>query len=514
MRICLVNPRFPLSLWDFSLCRDLDGSDFSFPPLGLVTLAALTPAEHEVMIHDENVRPLDRDLDADIIGITGYAIQRDRVFELADRYRKLGHTVVLGGPVVQRHLMEQCLQHADAVFLGEAEYTWPRFLKDRAEGRSERQYVQETHVDLADSPLPRFDLVDLSSYAAAIIETSRGCPHACEFCEIPARLGKGSRTKTTAQVMAEVRDLAGRGVDSIFIIDDNFFGNRSRALDLIGELEQFVRSVRSPLYFSCQFTIDTARDEAVLELLERANFRRVFIGIETPRRTSLMQARKVQNTLMDLREAVRRVQSHNIIVWGAFIVGFDEDDPAVFQEQLDFIQQASIPVAMVGILQALPGTPLYERMRSEGRLRDDAAGGIRSDAESLMDTNIVPKRMRREELFDGYRTLVSSLYRPDAFAERLLAAVRMGTERAGSVRSRITPGALLVLLRIVRYYLLTRDLQRARMFLRVILSTLRHRPQQLYTVLLHLVVYKHLRQFYARATAGPLRPEKKNAGTS
>ena len=301
MRICLVNPRFPLSLWDFSLCRDLDGSAFSFPPLGLATLAALTPPEHAVTIHDENVRPLEDGLDADIVGITGYAIQQERVFELADRLRKQGRFVALGGPVVQPHTLEECLNHADAVFLGEAEYTWPQFLRDREKGQGRRQYVQDTLVDLADSPLPRFDLIDLPAYAAAIIETSRGCPHSCEFCEIPARLGKGARTKSTAQVMAEVRDLAERGVDSIFIIDDNFFGGRTRTVELLGELEQFVRSARSPVYFSCQFTIDTARDDQVLDLLDRANFRRVFIGIETPRRASLAHAKKVQNTLVDLR---------------------------------------------------------------------------------------------------------------------------------------------------------------------------------------------------------------------
>ncbi len=501
MKILLINPRFPLSLWDFSLCRDLDGSAFPFPPLSLAALAGLTPRGHEVRISDENVRPIDLDASADIAGITGYAVQKDRVFELADGFRRRGVTVALGGPLVQDHTLDECLEHADAVFLGEAEYTWPQFLRDAQAGRIERRYVQETLVDMADSPLPRFDLLDLPSYSAAIIETSRGCPHSCEFCEIPGRLGKGSRAKSTAQVMTEVRDLAGRGVDSIFIIDDNFFGSRKRTLDLIAELEAFTRSAGAPLYFSCQFTIDTARDEAVLDLLDRANFRRVFIGIETPRRASLARTGKGQNTLMDLREGVRRIQSRNIVVWGAFIVGFDDDDAGVFREQFEFIRDVSIPVAMVGILQALPGTPLYERIKREGRLRDDRAGGIRGAAGSLLDTNIAPKLMTRRELFAGYRSLVRDLYRPGAFGERLLGAVLMAGGRPPGGRPRLTAKSALTLLRLLRHYLVTTDLGRIRLFLRTVTTTLLRSPGHLHTVLLHLVVYKHLRLFYEKGTA-------------
>ncbi len=512
MKICLVNPRFPLSLWDFTLCRDLSGSAFPFPPLSLATLAGLTPAGHEIMIQDENVRPIDIPADADIVGITGYHIQEERVFELADGLRQRGITVAIGGPLVRTGNLDECACHADAVFLGEAEYTWPQFIEDLSAQKPRRHYVQETLVDLKDSPLPRFDLLDLTPYSSAVIETSRGCPHACEFCEIPVRLGKGSRAKSAEQVMDEIRALAKLPVDSIFIVDDNFLGSRSRSKELLREIGRFVSSIGHRIYFSLQFTIDTARDEEMLGLLEQANVRRVFIGIETPRDESLRAVRKVQNTRVDLLQAVRTIQSHNIIVWGAFIVGFDADDGNIFREQLDFIQAASIPVAMVGILQALPGTPLYDRIRAEGRLRGSVAGGIRGAARTLIDTNIVPKNMTLEELASGYRYLVRSLYEPDRFAERVRGAVSLGANATIRGNAPITAQGLLTLLRILRYYLLTTDLGRMRMFLFTVTSTLIKYPKQLQTVLMHLVVYKHLRMVYEQGTepsgSSPLDPQR------
>ena len=501
MKIYLINPRFPLSLWDFSLCQDLAGSAFPFPPLSLATLAGLTPRGHEVVICDENVRPVDLQQDADLVGITGYHIQKEQVFHLADAFRKRGVTVAIGGPLVQRDNLDECRTHADAVFLGEAEYTWPAFIGELQAKTARTVYHQEGFVAMSDSPAPRFDLLDQEAYSSAIIETSRGCPHACEFCEIPIRLGKGSRTKSIEQVMGEIRDLSALGVDSIFIIDDNFFGNRKRAADLLVEIERFVRSVDYRIYFSCQFTIDIARDDEVLALLHRANVRRVFIGIETPRQASLAMANKGQNTLVDLQDAVRRIQSHAIIVWGAFIVGFDSDDKNVFDEQLAFIQAASIPVAMVGMLQAIPGTPLYDRIKREGRLRAGETGGIRGAASSLVHTNIEPKNMSYKELAEGFRYLVRNLYQYDAFAERLMHAIALGKKEGIKGQARLTGRGVATILRLLRYYLVTTDLGRARMFLGVILKTLLQNPQQLHTVLMHLVVYKHLKLFYEEGTS-------------
>jgi len=500
MKICLINPRFPLSLWDFSLCQDLAGSKFPFPPLQLVTLAGLTPDEHEVVICDENVKPVALDLDADIIGITGYHIQKERVFQLADIFRSKGKKVAIGGPLVNKSALDDCAAHADAVFLGEAEYTWPAFIRDFQSGGVRPLYAQDGFVDLTVSPAPRFDLLELSEYSTAIIETARGCPHSCEFCEIPVRLGQRPRNKSAQQVMTEIQSLYALGADSIFIIDDNFFGNRKKALELLAGIERFVKSIDYRVYFSCQFTIDISQDEDILSLMNKANFRRVFVGIETPRQSSLTRSRKNQNTNINLLDSVNRIQSRSIIVWGAFIVGFDADDKNIFDEQFRFIQEASIPVAMVGILQAIPGTPLYARIKQEGRLRDDNAGGIRGAADRLIQTNITPLNMSPEELAGGYSHLVRDLYSYNNFAGRLISAVKLGQKNGLKGKTHTGKKGPATLFRLLRHYVLSIDLRRVYMFMQIIFQTLLHNPQYLYTALMHLVVYKHLKQFYEQET--------------
>jgi hypothetical protein len=212
-------------------------------------------------------------------------------------------------------------------------------------------------------------------------------------------------------------------------------------------------------------------------------------------------AGKNQNTNVGLPDAVRRIQSNNIIVWGAFIVGFDSDDTNIFNEQLRFIQAAAIPVAMVGILQAIPGTPLYERIRKEGRLIDDEAGGIRGKASSLIHTNITPLNMSLKELAEGYGYLVRNLYSYDNFAERLINAVKLGKKHGIKGRTKISKKGILTLLRLFNYYVLSTDLRRIYMFLRIIAQTLLHNPQHVQTVLMHLVVYKHLKLFYEQGTS-------------
>jgi hypothetical protein len=220
VRVFLVNPIFPPSLWNFAGCRDLEGSRYAHPPLALPTVAALTPRPHVVTCVDENVEAVDLDAPADIVGLTGYYIQRERLFALADAFRARGRRVCIGGPIVEESTLDECLAHADHVFRGEAEYTWPRFFDDLAAGRAERIYRQAELVDLRDSPLPRSELLRLARYSTTTIETSRGCPYSCELCEIPARLGRRAQTKSVAQVMAEVRALHRLGADSIFIVDD------------------------------------------------------------------------------------------------------------------------------------------------------------------------------------------------------------------------------------------------------------------------------------------------------
>ena len=508
MRILLVNPRFPPSLWDFAGCMELEGSAYPHPPLALPTLAALTPRHHEVTLVDENVEPIDLAADVDIVGITGYFIQRERVLELADAFRARGVRVAIGGPIVERSTLALLAPHADALFRGEAEHTWPRFLDDVAHGRAEALYDQPTFVDMRESPPPRYELLRRGAYSTATIETSRGCPMACEFCEIPTRLGQKARSKSIEQVMTEVRAWHALGADSIFFIDDHFIGNRAHCKRLLEELGRFVVEIDHAMYFTCQFTINLARDREMLELLHAANFRRVFVGIETPRKQTLLDVKKKQNTTGDLVASVHTLQSYNLTVWAGMIVGFDGDDAAIFDEQQAFLAEAGIPVIMNGLLQAIPGTPLYARMERDGRLRDVTMAGVRGNQEALISSNIV-RRPAGNELDDaalvrGYQRMMRQLYQPEPFTERLLGSLRRGTRPVAKSRKPPTWKQLMILARLVRHYLLTTDRRRRAMFVRIVGQTLRHRSDELDTALMHLVVYKHLRAFYERIADLPL----------
>ncbi|MCC6749935.1 MAG: radical SAM protein [Deltaproteobacteria bacterium] len=520
MKILLVNPAFPPSLWDFEHCRDLDGSRYAHPPLSLPTLAALTPPGHAVRLLDENVGLVDLDADAALVGLTGYWMQRERVFELADAFRARGRTVALGGPLVEESTLEECARHADVVFLGEAELTWPRFLRELEAGTAGAVYRQEEFVDLADSPLPRFELLDRRAYSTATIETSRGCPMTCEFCEIPTRLGRRPRTKSIPQVLAEVRALHALGADSIFFVDDNFVGDRRRAKALLEELARFARSIGYAIDFSCQITIDAAKDEALLELLYAANIRRVFVGLESPRPASLKEAGKRQNLATEVQENIRRLQERNIAVWAGMIVGFDHDDAGIFDEHLRFLAEAGVPVVMSGLLQAIPGTPLYRRMEAAGRLREVEMAGVRGRLAAAVTTNIVPRGLTDEELRSGYLKMLRALYDEEAYGDRLLTALRrsrrptqpkrgakVATTAGTTAGAKLGPERRAILGRILKHYLLTRDARRRRLFLRVVLETLRHAPAQLESALFHLVVYKHLRHFHERLSAQLPREE-------
>jgi radical SAM superfamily enzyme YgiQ (UPF0313 family) len=513
LRIAFINPAFPLSLWDFSLCRDIDGYAFPHAPLALPTLAALTPAPHAVQLFDENVAPIDLGLEVDVVGLTGYWVQRQRVFELADHFRARGIRVCIGGPLVESSTIDEVASHADHVFMGEAEYTWPRFLNDLSRNEATPRYVQSTLIDMADSPVPRFDLLPRGAYSAATIETSRGCPYSCEFCEIPARLGQKSRTKTVAQVMAEVRLQYQLGARTVFFIDDHFLGRKSRADELLDALGAFVRETEGRIFFSCQFTINLAKDEALLEKLAAANFRRVFVGLETPRRDSLALAKKKQNLTMDPVEAVRRLHAYNIIVWAGLIVGFDTDDDAIFDDQLAFLEASGVPVAMIGRLQAIPGTALHARLAAAGRLRNETTvRGVRGTWSSLSTSNIEPTgALDEDRLARGYRRLVRAAYEPEAYGRRVIKALLDGHRPVIRAKTRPRASDLAILGRLARWYLWTSDHRRRRLFLDVTSTILRKRPEQLATALMHLVVWKHLHTFYNHVADAPFEAEPPKA---
>jgi radical SAM superfamily enzyme YgiQ (UPF0313 family) len=390
-----------------------------FPPLGLLTLAALTPKDFQVSICDENAgEKIDYDTPAQLVGITGYLLQKSDVLAHADEFRRRGKTVILGGPLANL-LPEVCRPHCDVLFEGEAEYTWPRFLLEFAGGRWADHYTETEKIHLPDSPPPRVDLVR-QRYAHGIVQCTRGCPFSCEFCDIIVMFGRKMRFKPIDQVLLEVEAWRRYGVSVVFFADDNFVGHRAYAKELLQALARWNKRQHRPLMFYTQASIDMVRDEELLRMLRDANFNEVFIGIESPRKSSLVEMHKTQNEKLDLVDAVHTIQSHNLFVMAGMIVGFDHDDPAIFDEQYEFCQKAQIPIIMNGTLIALPKTPLAQRLQAEGRLlhadwaQDDFFHTVKPWA-----TNFRPMRMTMDELTAGQKELIHKLYEPEAFRARL-----------------------------------------------------------------------------------------------
>src|SRR5713226_3153626 len=407
--IYLVQPRFPPTIWGMDYLLRMTPYQAIFPPLGLLTLAALTPRDFQVTICDENAgERVDYNTSAQIVGITGYLLQKSDVLARADEFRRRGKTVILGGPVANL-LPEVCRPHCDVLFEGEAEYTWSRFLRDYAGGRWADHYVETEKIHMPDSP-PRLDLMR-RRYAHGIVQCTRGCPFSCEFCDIIVVFGRKMRFKPIEQVMGEVEAWRRTGVSVVFFADDNFVGHRAYAKELLKALARWNARQSRPLAFYTQASIDMVRDEELLRLLRDANFNEVFIGIESPRKASLAEMHKTQNEKLDLVDAVHTIQSHNLFIMAGMIVGFDSDDPPIFDEQYEFCQKAQIPIIMNNTLNASPKTPLAKRLQAEGRLllddwsQDDFSHQVKAGA-----TNFRPMRMTMDELTQGQKNLIRKLY--------------------------------------------------------------------------------------------------------
>ena len=417
--IVLINPRFNPSYWGMNYALPFLGGEALLPVINLPLLAALTPPGHEITIIDENVQLIDFDLcaRADIVGITGMNVQRVRMHAILDELKARGVFTVIGGPWVTVYPSDFGDQ-PDAIFIGEAEETWPRFLIEWAEGRHARRYEQAEKTDMATVPAPRLDLMPMGKYVYGSVQLSRGCPFTCEFCDIIVVFGRRPRIKTTAQIIAELEACLATGKDNLFIVDDNLIGNKKAVKALLREIIVWQEARGFPLKFATEASIDLAEDEELLQLMVDANIDEVFIGIESPNEDALRETKKIQNlsdkhgTLLD---KVRRIQDVGIEVWCGMIVGFDTDDHTVFDLQRRFLAAARIPLAMVNVLTAIPRTPLYERLGREGRLDDS---GELSNFGTI-STNVIPTRISRQDLCDGYLELMRDLYAPDAYFGRL-----------------------------------------------------------------------------------------------
>lgn len=415
MRVLLLYPEFPDTFWSFKHALKFIRKRAAFPPLGLLTVAALLPREWELRVVDVNVRALsDRDLAwADVVFLSAMIAQRPSAEALIARCRAAGKRIVAGGPLfTSEHAQFAGVDH---FVLREAELSLPPFLRDLAAGTAQPLYTADAFPDVHTTPAPRWELLELRRYASMSVQYSRGCPFDCEFCDVTAKFGHRPRTKTADQIVAELDALYARGWrGQVFFVDDNFIGNK-RALrdDLLPRLLAWQRAHGRPFTFYTEASINLADDEPLMRALVEAGFDTVFIGIETPDAASLLECNKRQNQGRDLVADVKRIQRAGLQVQGGFIVGFDSDNASIFARQLEFIQRSGIVTAMVGLLNALPDTKLHARLHREGRLVGRSSGNNVDGT-----TNFVP-RMDVTELRTGYRRLMETIYAPRPYYRRV-----------------------------------------------------------------------------------------------
>src|SRR5437762_3284136 len=409
--IVLINPRFHPTYWGMDYALPFFRKSVIVPPLHLALIAALTPAEHTVSIIDENVEEIDfeRCSRADIVGLTGMAVQRDRMRQIIIELKSRGIFTVLGGPWVTV-APEDLGGLVDVIFIGEAEETWPRFLAEWRQCDHQFRYEQADKTDMATVPPPRWDLLPMDKYLYGSLQVSRGCPFTCEFCDIIVVFGRRPRVKTIAQVLAEMDGLVAAGVHDAFIVDDNLIGNKKAIKAILRDIIVWQEAKGYPLSFMTEASIDLAEDEELMQLMVKANIDTVFVGIESPNEDALRETKKIQN-LTDLSgtalEKVHRIQEAGLMVTCGMIVGFDSDDESVFEAQRQFVHEARIGLAMVNILCAIPQTPLFKRLSAAGRLVDGDALNRHS---TFAVSSVVPLKMTQETLSDGYLTLMRRLY--------------------------------------------------------------------------------------------------------
>jgi radical SAM superfamily enzyme YgiQ (UPF0313 family) len=412
--LLMIYPEIPTTYWSFSYSLEHTRARSSYPPLGLLTVAALVPHHYEIRLVDMNVRTLsDDDIQwADLVFISAMIVQESSFNEAVIRCRKENRTIVAGGPYPSSSHDE--IRGVDHFIINECEDTLHRFFQDYENGCADRCYSGDGYPDLAASPVPRFDLIDFRNYMSMTLQFSRGCPFNCEFCDIIEMFGRTPRTKTPEQFLNELNCLYDAGFrGSLFVVDDNFIGNKKRCKELLRSIIPWQRDKDYPFHLYTEASINLAEDDELMNLMIDAGFNMVFMGIETPSEESLAEANKTQNMNTGLLEAVRKIQEKGLEVSAGFIIGFDSDPENIFQLQYDFIKNAAIPMAMVGLLMALPDTQLSRRLGKEGRMLSRSVGNNTHSTELNFITI-----MDREKLVRGYRDLLKKVYDPKNYFDR------------------------------------------------------------------------------------------------
>ena len=416
MKILLVYPKYPITYWGFQYALKFVSKKASFPPLGLLSVAALLPDHYEKKLVDMNVSALkDKDiLWADYVFISAMVIQKESAKEIIKRCQDLNVKTVAGGPLFTSEPEE--FEDVNHLVLNEGELTIPDFVRDLDSGTAVHLYTSEKWADLDKTPVPLWNLIDQKAYATMNLQYSRGCPYNCEFCNITALYGHNQRTKSSSQIRAELEALYNSGWrGAVFFVDDNFIGNKRKLKEqILPTIIQWMTENEHPFAFLTEASINLADDDELMQMMVKAGFDTVFIGIETPNENSLVECNKSQNKNRDLITCVKKIQRSGMQVLGGFIVGFDNDDISIFDRQINFIQQSGVVAAMVGLLNAPKGTKLYQRLAGEGRLLEGFSG---NNTDFTM--NFVPK-MDLEVLQKGYNRIVDTIYSPKEYYERIL----------------------------------------------------------------------------------------------
>jgi len=414
VKVLLIYPQYPDTFWSFKHILKFASKKAAFPPLGLLTVASMLPREWERKVVDMNVSSLkDKDLQwADYVFISAMITQRESAIDVIQRCKKMGVRVVAGGPVFTTGYED--FEGVDHFVLGEAEVTFPMFLADLQNDCAGPVYVADERPDITLTPVPDWDLINLKHYFSMPVQYSRGCPFDCEFCDIIVMNGHVPRAKTTSQLLKEFDALYERGWrGSTFIVDDNFIGNKATVRQMLPEVIKWQAERDYPFLLFTEASLNLADDENLMDMMVQAGFDKVFIGLETPLEESLAECNKFQNEKRDMVAAVKKIQNNGMQVLGGFIVGFDSDPETIFDTQINFIQKIGVVTAMVGILNALPKTRLYNRLKAEGRLLENSSGNNTDGS-----LNFIPK-MDPEAVIRGYHRILQTIYSPKRYYERI-----------------------------------------------------------------------------------------------
>ena len=430
MNILLVYPKYPDTFWSFKHVLKFVSKKAAFPPLGLLTISAMLPEEWNKKLIDINVAEIkDEHIAwADMIFISAMLVQSNSTQEIIKRCKAQGKIVVAGGPAFTTQ--HEKFKGVDHFVLNEAEVTLPLFLKDLDEGTLKKIYTSTQRPDITKTPVPLWSLINFNDYATMAVQYSRGCPFNCEFCDIIVMNGRIPRTKTPEQMINELQliyDAGWRG--SLFIVDDNFIGNKANVKEMLSLLIKWQKEHKYPFKMLTEASVNLAEDKELMDMMSAANFNKVFLGIETPDTGSLKECGKMQNIIMDPVEAVKIIHQNGMQVMGGFIVGFDSDTESIFEAQIKFIQKIGVVTAMVGLLNVLPQTRLWHRLKAEGRVLSDSTGE-NTDG----NINFLPK-MGKEKLSEGYNKILSAIYSPKNYYKRINTFIR---NYKPTVKSRIS----------------------------------------------------------------------------